>query len=159
MHGYFGVGAERISKPMNLGAILRTAHAFGASFAFSLNAHHNAREIELSDTSKTPAHLPYYKWTSIEDMALPTDCTLVGVELTPNAIELPEFRHPRAAAYLFGPERGELSPEATALCTHVVRIPTQFCVNVSVAAALVMYDRLLCFGGYRSRPLVPGGPA
>ena len=30
--GYFGIGAEGISKPMNLGALMRTAHAFGASF-------------------------------------------------------------------------------------------------------------------------------
>ena len=36
MRGYFGIGVEGISKPMNLGAILRTAHAFRASFAFAI---------------------------------------------------------------------------------------------------------------------------
>jgi len=35
MRGYFGIGVEGISKAYNLGAVLRTAHAFGASFAFS----------------------------------------------------------------------------------------------------------------------------
>ena len=34
MRGYFAIGAERISKPMNLGALMRTGHAFGASFVF-----------------------------------------------------------------------------------------------------------------------------
>ncbi|MGI9417640.1 MAG: RNA methyltransferase, partial [Geminicoccaceae bacterium] len=28
MRGYFGVGAEAISKPMNLGNLIRSAHAF-----------------------------------------------------------------------------------------------------------------------------------
>lgn len=45
MRGYFAVGAEGISKPMNMGAILRTAHAFGASFAFTVGAHHRVRDV------------------------------------------------------------------------------------------------------------------
>ena len=35
-------------------------------------------------------------------MALPNDCTLVGVELLDEAIDLPSFRHPLKAAYVFG---------------------------------------------------------
>ncbi|MEE8144119.1 MAG: TrmH family RNA methyltransferase, partial [Kiloniellales bacterium] len=34
MRGYFAIGVEGISKPMNLGNLLRSAHAFGASFFF-----------------------------------------------------------------------------------------------------------------------------
>ncbi|MEX2009990.1 MAG: TrmH family RNA methyltransferase, partial [Dongiaceae bacterium] len=29
MRGYFGIGVEGISKPMNLGNLMRSAHAFG----------------------------------------------------------------------------------------------------------------------------------
>ncbi len=36
--GFFGIGVERISKPMNLGSLLRTAHAFGASFVYTVDA-------------------------------------------------------------------------------------------------------------------------
>ena len=36
--GYFGIGVEGVSKPMNVGALMRTAHAFGASFVFTLGA-------------------------------------------------------------------------------------------------------------------------
>ena len=39
MRGYFGIGAEGISKPMNLGNLIRSAHAFGASFVFLVDAH------------------------------------------------------------------------------------------------------------------------
>lgn len=159
MRGYFGIGSERISKAMNLGAVLRTAHAFNASFAFTINAHHNAREVNLADTSKSGAHVPLYEWETLADMRLPKGCVLVGVELDDRAIDLPSFRHPLNAAYILGPEKGSLSPQASALCTHLVKIPTRFCVNLSVAAALVMYDRMISMGGFPPRPVMSGGPA
>ena len=158
LKGYFGIGAEEISKAMNLGAILRTAHAFGASFAFTVNAHHKARKVFDSDTSRSLKNVPYYGWDSIAEMRLPKGCALVGIELTDEAVELPSFRHPRAAAYVLGRERGSLSDEMLAMCDHIVRIPTKFCVNVSVAAAITLYDRTLCMGGYPDRPVMPGGP-
>jgi tRNA G18 (ribose-2'-O)-methylase SpoU len=158
MRGYFGIGSERISKAMNLGAVLRTAHAFNASFAFTVAAHHRAREINLSDTSKSAGHLPLYEWESLSDMRLPKGCVLVGVELDDRAVDLPSFRHPVNAAYLLGPEKGDLSPEAKALCVHIVKIPTQFCVNLSIAAAIVMYDRAVSMGGFAARPVGSGGP-
>ncbi len=158
MRGYFGIGAERISKPMNLGAILRTGHAFGASFAFTINAHHRAFEVNRSDTAKSTTHLPLYQWGKVADMRLPDGCVLVGVELDEEAVELPSFRHPLNAAYILGPEKGDLSPEAKAHCKYLVKIPTKFCVNLSVAAALVMYDRMVSMGGFPERPVGTGGP-
>ena len=53
MRFYFGIGAEEISKPMNLGALMRTAHAFGASFFFTINAHPKVRDAYNSDTSRS----------------------------------------------------------------------------------------------------------
>ena len=158
MRGYFGIGAEEISKPMNLGALMRTANAFGASFFFTINAHPKVREAYNSDTSRSFDHMPYYPWDSPEAMLLPKGCQLVGVELTDDAIELPRFQHPQAAAYILGQERGSLSPAVIARCAHVVQIPTKFCLNVGLAGALVMYDRLLAHGGYPARPIMPGGP-
>lgn len=158
MRGYFAVGAEGISKPMNLGAILRTAHAFGASFAFSVNTSHRVRDVYQADTAKSASHVPYYEWADIGAMALPDNCQLVGVELTEEAVDLPAFRHPLCAAYVFGRERGSLTEEMQARCQHIVKIPTKFCVNVSVACAITLYDRTLNFGGFPERPLMPGGP-
>ena len=158
MRGYFGIGAEGISKPLNFGALSRTAHAFGASFVFSVNADDKIRTIYKSDTSKSFEHVPYYQWDQIGDMALPRGCTLVGVELTDDAEELPSFRHPTAAAYVLGRERGSLTPEMLAKCAFTVKIPTKFCVNVSVAGALVMYDRMISMGKHAERPVTPGRP-
>ena len=33
MRGFFAIGAEGISKPMNLGNLIRSAHAFGRAAA------------------------------------------------------------------------------------------------------------------------------
>ncbi|MEM8920654.1 MAG: RNA methyltransferase [Pseudomonadota bacterium] len=158
MRGYFGIGVEGISKPMNLGALMRTGHAFGASFIFSVNADAKIRDIYNSDTSKSVEHVPYHQWDALDDMALPKGCQLVGVELTDDAVELPAFRHPPAAAYVLGREKGDLTREMLERCSHVVKIPTKFCINVSLAGALVMYDRVISMGGYAPRPIMPGGP-
>jgi tRNA G18 (ribose-2'-O)-methylase SpoU len=158
MRGYFAVGVERISKPGNVGALLRSAHAFGASFFFAVDPHPDLYELKCVDTSDAAAHLPTYVYDSVEQMTLPRDCVLVGVELTDDAVELPSFRHPTRAAYVLGAERDSLSPEMIARCRHVVKIPTQFCVNVGVAGALVMYDRMISLGRFAERPVRPGGP-
>jgi tRNA G18 (ribose-2'-O)-methylase SpoU len=157
MRGYFAVGAEQISKPMNLGNLLRSAHAFGASFAFTIGAHHNAFDAG-SDTSRAVEHLPAYHWASLGEMQLPRGCRLVGVELTDDAIELPSFHHPLQAAYVLGPERGSLSPELLSHCAYVVKIPTRFCINVAVAGAIVMYDRMRSLGRFAPRPVTEGVP-
>lgn len=157
MRGYFAVGVENISKAMNLGAIMRTAHAFGSSFVFTVDAAPRVRDVVKADTSRTFEHVPYYAWETIADMAFPKGCRLVGVELTDEAADLPSFRHPPSAAYVLGRERGSLTPDMIAKCDHVVRIPTKFCVNVAVAAAITLYDRSLSMKSWAARPILPGG--
>src|SRR5690554_6380881 len=152
MRGYFGIGVEGISKAMNLGNLQRSAHAFGASFFFTIARNIKEREVRLSDTSKAQAHMPVYHFASPAELVLPRNSLLIGVELTEDAIDLPSFRHPLAAAYVLGPERGSLSAELQARCDAVVKIPTRFCVNVGVAGAIVMYDRILSLGRHATRP-------
>ena len=45
-----------------------------------------------------------------------------------------------------------------ARCDHVVRIPSSFCINLAMAGAIVMYDRVRCLGRVPPRPLSEGGP-
>ena len=157
MRGYFAIGVEGISKPMNLGNLLRSAHAFGASFFFTIAPAFDAREVKVSDTSDAARHLPLYNYDTLDEFMLPRGCSLVGVELDEDAVDLPSFRHPQAAAYVLGPERGALSPELTARCQHLVRIPAKFCVNVGTAGAIVMYDRMISAGRFARRPPRAGG--
>lgn len=155
--GYFGIGVEGVSKSANVGALLRTAHAFGAAYCFTVGAGYDNRAARTADTADTPAHVPLWRFANVSGMALPQGCALVGIELLPDACELPSFRHPLSAAYVLGPERSGLSPELLAACRHVVRIPTKFALNLAVAGALVLYDRLLQHGRFNDRPVMSGG--
>jgi len=151
------MGAERTSKALNLGNLLRSAHGFGASFTFTIGAMYQALEAR-ADTSKGQDHLPHYNWTGLEEMRLPLRCQLVGIELVDDAIDLPSFRHPTRAAYVLGPEKGSLSEPLLEHCDFVVKIPTKFCVNVAVAGAIVMYDRVTQMSRFAERPIKAGGP-
>lgn len=155
--GYFAIGAERMSKSLNLGNLMRSAHAFGASFTFTVGATYQALEAR-ADTSKGQWHLPHYNWRSLDELALPQGCKLVGIELIDAAIDLPSFRHPLRAAYVLGPEMGSLSPPLLERCDYVVKIPTSFCVNVAMAGAIVMYDRVKSLARFAERPIREGGP-
>jgi tRNA G18 (ribose-2'-O)-methylase SpoU len=155
--GYFAIGAERMSKALNLGNLMRSAHGFGAAFTFTIGATYQALEAR-ADTSKGQWHLPHYNWSTLDDLRLPQGCKLVGIELIEDAVDLPSFKHPLRAAYVLGPERGSLSPALLERCDFAVKIPTRFCVNVAMAGAIVMYDRVRSMGNWPERPLMPGGP-
>jgi len=163
MRGYFAIGIERVSKPGNIGNLMRTAHGFGAAFVFALRANYKGdAKAEIakahSDTAKTAKAIPYYEYAAIDELALPKGCRLVAVEMSEEAVELPVFRHPLNAAYILGGERMSLSQKTLARADHVIKIPTRFSLNVATAGAIVMYDRLLAYGRFPRRPVMPGGP-
>jgi len=158
VRGYFGIGVEGISKEYNLGNLVRSAHAFGASFFFVIRPEIDIHAVRVSDTSGAFDHMPFHIWDSVEDMDLPEGCQLVGMEFTEDSVDLPSFRHPTRAAYILGPEMGDLSPAIVEKADHIVKIPMKFCVNVGVAGALTMYDRQISMGRFAERPVKPGGP-
>ncbi len=162
MRGYFGIGIDGVSKKGNMGNLIRTAHAFGANFAFAVRPKVVAHTGELvtksfaTDTSKSHEQIPFFNYDTPADVLVPQGCQLVGVELTDDAIDLPSFRHPLQAIYVLGGERISLTPEMLARCDHVIKIPTKFSLNVATAGAIVMYDRHRVLGGYPERPLMAG---
>jgi len=159
MRGYFAIGVEGMSKPQNAGNLMRSAHAFGASFFFAIAPDVDFHGLRQSDTSEAAFHMPFYQYPDPAALNLPRGCRLVGIEFLPDADDLPSFRHPVQAAYVFGPEKGNLSPALLARCDDVVKIPTKFCVNVGVAGALVMYDRMIALGRFAERPVGTRGRA
>ena len=158
MRGYSALGVEGISKARNAGAVIRTAHVFGSAFAFTAGETLNRREVAHADTSKAIEQIPLYIFGSARILALPEGCQLVGIEMTDDAAVLPSFRHPRSAAYVLSSERLGLSEEMLSLCDHVVKIPTRFLLNLAVAGALVLYDRLQSLDRFAPRSAMPGGP-
>ncbi|MEQ9124760.1 MAG: TrmH family RNA methyltransferase, partial [Alphaproteobacteria bacterium] len=94
MKGYFGIGVEGLSKAQNLGALMRTAHAFGAQFLFTVGAAYTRKLGLKTDTSSATDSVPLYEFETLADMTLPAGCQLGGVELSDDAIDLPSVRHP-----------------------------------------------------------------
>ena len=158
MRGFFGIGVEGIHKAQNVGNLVRSSHAFGASFFFTIAPEVDVRGIQQTDTSGAFDHVPYYEYSSVSKLDLPKGCQLVAVEFMEDSIELPSFRHPLRAAYVLGPEMGNVSPELLEKCDFTIKIPMKFCINVGVAGALVMYDRLISLGKFAPRPVRAGGP-
>ncbi len=164
MRGYFAIGIEGVSKTGNMGNLIRTAHGFGAAFVFIIapklkNKDAAELAISLSGTSKTPDHVPFYEFEWLKDMTLPKGCQLVGVEITDEAVAMPSFRHPLKAAYILGSEMFLVLKETLKKCDHVIKIMTKFSSNMVTVGAIVMYDRLLCYGKFDERPVTPYGKA
>ena len=158
MRGFFAMGVEGISKAANVGNLVRSSHSFGASYFFTISPAVDVKGMKVSDTSDAFDHMPFYNFNSPEELSLPHKCSLVGIELLEESIELPSFKHPTRAAYVLGPEKGSLSPELVEKCDFTIKIPMKFCVNVGVAGAIVMYDRLISMGRFAPRPVKAGGP-
>jgi len=137
----FAVGIYHPKSEVNVGTLWRTAHAFGASFVFTVGRRY--RE-QASDTSKATRWLPLFHYADMADLIahLPHGWPLVGVEC-PGHESVATFRHPRRACYLLGAEDHGLSREALAACHAVVNIPgATHCLNVAVAGSIVVYERL-----------------
>lgn len=158
MRGFFGIGIESVSKPLNAGNLLRSAHSFGASFFYTVNPHIDIEEMRVSDTSEAFQHLPFYSFEKPADLLLPKGAQLVAVELVEESVDLPSFRHPQNAVYVLGPEKANVSDDMLARADHVIKIPMKFCINVAVAGAIVMYDRMISLGRFAPRPVKAGGP-
>lgn len=140
--GFFAVGIAAGKTPANAGSLMRSAHAFGASYVFTAGARY---PVDRTDTTRAWRHLPAYEWANEADVIahMPKGAKLIGVECgEPYATRpLASFVHPEAAVYVLGSEDRGLSPELAAACDHLVEIPSALCLNVAVAGSILMYDR------------------
>ena len=82
MRGYFGIGIERSKHECNLGTLWRTASNLKADFIFTIGKRYKAQK---SDTVKAWRHIPLFEYQSVEQFAqaIPRECNVVGVEITP----------------------------------------------------------------------------
>ena len=158
MRGYFGIGADGISKAMNLGNLMRIAHAFGASFIFTAGGRVRLADAQ-SDTSDAAGQVPLYQFAVADELRLPLGCTLVGVEITDDAIDLPGFKPRRRRPMCSAPSACRCRRRCWNAARRSVPIPTRFSINVGMAGAIVMYDRLIAEARFPARPVRPGGPA
>jgi tRNA(Leu) C34 or U34 (ribose-2'-O)-methylase TrmL len=141
--GYFGIGIENGKFFPNIGTLLRSAHSFGANFVFLIGnriAMHKLR----GNTSHTEKQIPLHYYATIEDFAkhIPYGCTVVGIETGETSRSIFSFEHPDRVIYLLGAEDSGISVEGLNLCSSLIKVPTQICLNVATTGSVIMYDRM-----------------
>ena len=132
MRGYFGVGVEGVSKPFNIGNLMRSAHAFGAGFVFTIAAAYagagadQRRPNRISPPSTQPSDVLRYNLISERHRRIPTaikatriSTNVHGEENTPpmSGIPMPGNCPP--------PGGGGFDEEQQALGRAALRIPTR----------------------------------
>jgi tRNA (guanosine-2'-O-)-methyltransferase len=141
MRGYFGIGILNVKTTANIGTLWRSANIFGASFVFVIG---NRYKRQASDTMQTWRHIPLYHYDTFEQFynLMPYDCQLIGIELDERSVLISEFNHPERCVYLLGAEDSGLTKDAMNKCHKMIQLPGDFCLNVSVAGSIVLFDRV-----------------
>ncbi len=142
MRGYCGIGIENFKKDVNVGTLWRSAYNLGASFIFTIGKHY---ERQSSDTVIAMKHIPLFCYEDVEHFlkSIPADCKIVGIEILDKSLDLTLFNHPERAIYVLENESRGLSPELINKCDYLVKIDSVYCLNVSVAGSIILYDRNL----------------
>jgi len=143
MSGYFEIGIYHTKNEINVGTLWRSAYQLGASGIFTIGRRY---QKQASDTGKAWNSIPLRHYETIDDLIIPYDCQLIGIEM--GGDDLHNVKHPKRAMYLLGAEDYGLSEEITRRCHRVLSIEAvrQNCYNVSVAGSIVMYDRMIKLG-------------
>ena len=138
--GYFGIGVVNVKFEVNIGTLYRSAYVYGADFIYTVGKRYKK---QCSDTTKAFKHIPLFHFDDIDDLVehLPYTCRLVGIELDDEAVILEKFNHPERCCYLLGAEDSGLPPKVINRCHELVKLPGKYCLNVSTAGSIVLYDR------------------
>ena len=67
------------------------------------------------------------------------ECTVVGVELTENAIPLDWMPHCVSPVFVFGPEDGSIGKVSRSFCHYMVTIPVRHCLNLATAVGITLW--------------------
>lgn len=137
--GYFGVGIYNPKKYENIGTLWRTAHIFGAKFLFTVGARYKR---QASDTTNATKHIPIFEYLTWEDFVKETTEQIICIEIDEKAQDLRSFQHPEQAVYVLGAEDYGIPQEYLRQYPSVKITGGKFCLNVSVAGSLVIYDRI-----------------
>lgn len=138
MSGYAAIGLDHPKCLANLGGVMRAAKCYGAACVIIGGGRF---QRSITDTTKAYRSIPTL---ALEDVLLgiPFDCVPVAVDLVDGAIPLPEYKHPKRAFYIFGPEDGTLGSRILAKCRDKIMVPTLHCMNLAATANVILYDRV-----------------
>jgi tRNA (guanosine-2'-O-)-methyltransferase len=135
---------DRLEKPHNFSAVLRTCDAVGV-----LRAHMVATEVfrpRRTAAGGVGRYVRVSRYPTVEAAAARLKgegFSLVAAHPSGHAVDFRALDYTRPTALLLGTEQHGLSEEALALADHRVVVPMLGAVtslNVSVAAAIILYE-------------------
>ncbi|PKF60864.1 tRNA (guanosine(18)-2'-O)-methyltransferase TrmH [Psychromonas sp. psych-6C06] len=137
---------ERVHKPHNLAAIVRTADAVGVS---DVHATWEDKAMRLAGNKSATGS---QNWVNVHSHDTTAEAIqalrdqgmqIIATNLSESAIDFREVDYTKPTAVLLGQEKHGISKEALALADQDVIIPmVGMCqsLNVSVASALILYE-------------------
>ncbi len=134
--GYAAVGLVNPKTNINVGSVLRAAHAFEAAMVVVQGARYHKA---VTDVSWAHRKLPLLHGDVLD--LIPHDCVPVAVELYDGAQDIVDYVHPERAFYVFGPEDGSVPKHVVAGCRDVIYVPSSICLNLAAVVNVVLYDR------------------
>lgn len=141
--GYFGIGVINGKCEANIGTLWRSANIMGAQFIFTIGKRYPKKQS--TDTMQTPRHIPLFEYETFDDFKknIPRDCELIAIELDERSKPIEAMNHPERAVYLLGAEDKGIPQEVLKECRRIIQLPGEYCLNVSVAGSIVLYDRFV----------------
>ena len=134
MRGYFGIVFYEPKFSENIGTVIRSANCFGAIFIGIIGKRYKK---QVGDTMTTEKHIPFYEYTDLNDFLIhvPIKSEIIACEV--DGKDIRNFKHPERAIYIFGGEDRTLPIELS----NRIKIETSHCLNMAVAASIVMFHR------------------
>lgn len=139
--GFFAIGIDGVKFNQNIGMLFRAAHAFGASYIFTIGHRYKTNQ---TDTTKASRHIPLMAFNSAEHFksCIPRETTIVLIQYdSKQSRSIHNFIHPERAIYILGSEDYGISTDVKQLGNTSIYIPTEQCLNVAMAGNIVLYDR------------------
>lgn len=137
--GWTGIGIYGSKFPVNIGTLVRSARCFNVDFVFTIGARYKKSSAAVGHDDHIPI-MHFDDWFGDAADAVPDDSRVVCVENTASSRDLRNFQHPERAIYLLGAEDYGI-PDEILEQHQTVSVDSEWCLNVSVAGSLVMYDR------------------
>lgn len=154
MRGFFGIGTYQPKNETNSGTVFRTAQSYEANFVYTIGRKYTKQATDTGDATK---NIPYFFYPSVDDLLnfRPRHTKIVCIELSEQARSLDNFCHPENAIYLLGNESYGIHQEVLDKSDFTVQIstPHSLCLNIAVAAGIVMYSRYLQMSRLTAKPI------
>ena len=143
---------HNVSKEANFGFLIRTANALGANIVV-VGRKHYGKTGAVGGTRRTPVNHFLTLREAVTELRS-NGCSIVGVEIMPEAKPIGTLPFVGSTAFMFGNEGEGLNLSQQKLCDSFVYVPqfgTATCMNVNSATAIVLH-RFAEWAGFDEAP-------